>query len=57
MLRWNTRQGEEKPCGICPNSLSSHKIGDTVDRLCVKDNLCFKDNCLTVCGMVKLNSV
>lgn len=56
MLRWNTQQGE-KPCGICPNSLSSHKIGDTVDRLCVKDNLCFKDNCLTVCGMVKLNSV
>lgn len=60
-LQWNTGQVEEMSCDICPGKLLSHKLRDTGDRFCVRDdkysNLCFKDNAMTVRRMVKINSV
>lgn len=60
-LQWSPWQIEEISCDICPGRLPSHKLRDTGDRFCVRDNkysdLCFKDNCMTVRGMVKINSV
>lgn len=60
-LQWNTGQVEEMSCDICPGKLLSHKLRDTGDRFCVRDNkysnLYFKDNAMTVRRMVKINSV
>lgn len=60
-LQWNTGQVEKMSCDIRRGKLLSHKLRDTGDRFCVRDNkysnLCFKGNAMTVRRMVKINSV